>query len=225
MTDHISNIAKTLGTIDTDLSVGGANQPARLYQLIDDIEDPTAQLLGVLPTYPPSDLQAGYDAGSRVPEYVHGLVLSSSGARHLTYPEVVERNAEMPTKIKAAVERQNNGTPIPEDKLQETLEAYYNDVMIPAMPNPLQLPPFMRVDIRMTVAVLRDGTVHKLIHESDKEPAELFTGRVEGNENFPTALYMFLHGLRPADCDDPITVVSDYKTLEALSALPTADER
>lgn len=226
MSERNQNILKTLHSLSADLDAMGWDQPARIYHLIEDENDPIARLAGILPTYPPDDMLAAYDQGMRMlPGKVFGLVIASEGYRHLFIEEVMERNPQMKDRILEAV-AEGNATIDPEE-VEEVLARHYYDHMVPKLPSPSQMPPFMRCEVRMVCAVLLDGTT--ITHSSSKEkddadgsviPRELIT-----QQRIPCAMYMFLHGVRPdADCPDPLTVVEDHKTLEVLASLPVKED-
>lgn len=219
-----SNIAKTLATIDADLNTLGWDKPSQLYQLIEDATDPSAQLIGILPTYPPDDLISGYDAGSRCPEFVHGLVVTNEGYRHLSLEELGATNPDVLAKMKTGAQQWATGQDFKGLTEEQVVVKYYEAVVLPQLAPPSSLPENMRIEVRITTAVMRDGVVHKLVHARGSDSIDMFTTKVDGEERFPTTMYMFLHGVRPQpDCGDPIQVVEDYKTLEALSALPVAE--
>lgn len=226
MSEQHANILKSMDALTRDLDSLGWDLPARLYYLVDDETDPTFRLVGQLPTHPCVDLEAGFDVGNRVPAEAHGIALAHETYRHLFFDELLERNPEMLDRIKQSAEREQH-TEISEGESYARASAYYQEFMIPRLPAPSMLPENMRVEERFICTVLRNGDhlIHRQIRGTDKH-----AGRVEPKDalpggKIPTSLYMFLNGIRPdADCEDPYMVVSDYLTLEALSALPVKED-
>jgi hypothetical protein len=226
MSEQHANILKSLETTARDLDTLGWDLPSRLYYLVDDVNDPALRLVGQLPTHPMSDLIAGYEAGARVPTDACGIALAHEAYRHLTFDELLERQPSMLESIKASAERELR-IKIDPDEVKQRASDYYHQAMIPRLPMPRHLPPNMRAEIRMVCAVLRDGTLlnHQHTRGTDDHHGQVEPRDVLVQGRIPTAMYLFLSGVRPdGDCPDPFTVVSDYQTVEALSALPTKED-
>lgn len=218
MTEQTENILKTLSQLCTDLNVIGWDQPSRIYHLVEDANDPIARLAGQMPGYPPADMQAGFDAGFRCKD-IHGLVVANEGYRHLHLDEVLERNPQMLERIKASAE-EALGIKLEGDDIMKVVSKRYNEVMVPSLPSPGEMPPNMRAEIRVLVAMLLDGTFVTYSQSRDKEDG---SGSVQGpgdiaGQNVPKAMYMFLHNVRPdPECDDPVGLVRENDTFRLMA--------
>ena len=228
MSDLQINTLAQVGVLENDLSALGWDQPARLYFIAGEEDDPYLQMVGPpIPGSATAQIVYAHENGFRVPAGTLGLVLAQEATRHLTFEETIERNpATMVQKIAESIVR-DGGVEPQGGWSQNQLEDYYYNNMVPGLPNPPDLPDLMRAQVRLISAVLLDGTqfFSTVVKDSGKPAFATVEDHTNIAESFiHSLLYQVLHGVHPGS-GDPIQSVADFQTLEALSALPTVEKR
>lgn len=201
----IEAVKKLLLLLENDMEGMGWDVQPRLYAVSGTPDDPRFDLLAMINGHPFEAIRDMHKEGRRVPSQVLGLALANEGWRHLSLEEAIaidpERFEEGMQKVKE-MWRADMGEEIPDDKLMDIANKAHQEVVTSVRPS--QLPEQMRVEVRNTMAVFRDGTSLTVMRDRGKEPTFLnpqekkFTlqGRV------PSAMHNFLNGTWDPEDDD-----------------------
>lgn len=188
-------LGKTLLLLENDLEGAGWDQPAAIYFVSGDPNDPHLTLAATLLGHPVPAMQEIYDDGARVPDNVIGIALATEGWRHLQLEELEEVDPQMVAVMRAATKV------LFPDHTDEELDGEVKKAMgkLHQQVRPSELPSEMRVEIRNVFVVFPDGTSMGVIRDRDQEPklTDFQSAEITLGGRVPDAMHHLLRGERP----------------------------
>lgn len=157
--------------LDEALEEAGWDQPARLYVLAGDTENPTIEPISEeLTAHPCDTLREFYAAGGRVPDGAIALALAAEGSRHLSFEELEDQAPQMFATLRHAALSTFKKDELDDDAMELIRGAW--TAMCDDTPANL-MPEDLRTHVRNSVTVTRSGWTLTVVRDQGGEPEVL----------------------------------------------------
>lgn len=195
-------LTKLAVTCESDINVGGWDQPHRLYVIAGTLEDPyLVRLLDIpLDFHPCEVLQQLYDEGRRLRPDALGLALCNEGWRHLNLEETEEIAPDMVKTLREVGRTMDLES-------DETIDGAINRALheVQRHVRPSQLPDHLRKETRSVSFVLREGPTFMAMRTRGYDEVDVIGLDPEKGEwsgRIPDFMRQFINGERPHDVPD-----------------------
>lgn len=187
------NDALMLG-LEGALEDEGWGHPARFFVIEGSMESPIFKPLAEISDHPCNVLAEMWADGVRLAGEPIGLALVAEGVRHLRFEELQERAAPTYAKMTQIAEEA-----IEDGQIQTAVQKVWEDLIADT---PVQhMPDELRVKVRNSVAVEREGWTLMVVRDQDGEPEVLAPVPPERlwHSRVPHFMWLFLTGQEPKD--------------------------
>lgn len=190
-------MAKLMLTLEADYHANDEwDQPAYMYYILGDPEDPYFVKICEAHPSPPVFLQRSWDDGLRVQPEVLGIGFAHEGWRHLRFEELTEKVPDLRTHLlKGAKELFPDADE--EEREVEMKKAYY--AVSERFPLPSQMPPDLRGEMRIVGVTFRDGSTWHVSRDRGFEPEldEIAPAEIASEGRVPRFIHQMLNNQRP----------------------------
>ena len=152
-------LLKALTFLENDVDALGWDQPAVIYGIEGDDDDPILKKVAEVNGHPADTMEELYQSGMRPPEVCRGLALVTEAWRLISLQEAVDAGlVDLTDEREAHKDDWDDFFAFASKRWVEG---------IGAMTQISELPAHMRIETRNIIAVMRDGTVFLVNHDRD----------------------------------------------------------
>lgn len=179
-----------LEMLSNDLNAAGWDLPNRFFSIDGTTDDPILHLLLEDHNHPVDVLNAAFKAGLSIPDSAVGLCISTEGYTPRSFDE-------LEPAMRDAMRTIADSHDFTQDELEEVCRTAWMGIITRVSPS--ALPPNCRIEIRTTIAVLRNGDVIYCAHkrETGETICAVDVGGTQAGGAVRDTMMRFLRGQDP----------------------------